>query len=670
MASLQKIRNHGPLVIVIVGVAMLAFVLGDTLTHADKIKNRDRDNVGVIAGEKVSYSEYEVAKTQLEEVYKMQFNRDNLEEEMQIQIQNDVWNSFVQDYSLRAEFEKIGMDLTQDELTELCLGENPHSIIRSLRLFRDENGAFNRDYVASLNSFIHSADADQNPNAGRYRNYWYAVQRLVRVNYMQEKYNALLQHLLKANSLEAEFAYNNRQKGISAQYVMQPYFAVADSLVKVSESDIKALYKKHKEQYKQEPTRAIQYITIAKNPSEADFQAEKERLENLQEAFRTAEDVTVVVNPNSDIMYDGRDYSAETVPAQFKEFAFGKNAKAGDCTDILFDGATYSMARIMKAGYSAPDSVELKIVVEDGDDIELGWYTQERLINERASKDLIEKAFAGKRGKQFTISMGMGEQTFEIMEVAKATPKVQLAIISRTVTASSRTNSAIFNEATQFAMANSTYDALVEAAQEAGYTLVPQYGLTEMTRKVGNLSDSRQIVKWAFEAKEGEVSPTVFLCGDNYVIAALIEVNDSEYRPLEAVRAELNYEASNNAKAKYIAEQLAGVESLDAAAAILGTPIQSVERVSLADSRFGNAGMEPAVIGATLALGENQLSEPIQGLMGVYMVKTGAALNTAEPFDAESEKQQVSRYSYMHYQQALRLLEDETEIKDNRARFQ
>ena len=80
--------------------------------------------------------------------------------------------------------------------------------------------------------------------------------------------------------------------------------------------------------------------------------------------------------------------------------------------------------------------------------------------------------------------------------------------------------------------------------------------------------------------------------------------------------------------------------------------------------------MEPAVIGAALALGENQLSEPIQGLMGVYMVKTGAALNTAEPFDAESEKQQVSRYSYMHYQQALRLLEDETEIKDNRARFQ
>jgi len=670
MASLQKIRNHGPLVIVIVGVAMLAFVLGDTLTHMDKIRNRGRDNVGVVAGEAITYSEYEVAKTQLEEVYKMQFNRENLEEEMQLQIQNDVWNSFVQDYSLRAEFKKIGMDLTQDELTELCLGERPHSIIHSLRLFRDENGEFNRDYVASLISFINSADADQNPNAGRYRNYWYAVERLVRVNYMQEKYNALLQHMLKVNSLEAEFAYNNRQKGISAEYVMQPYFAIADSLVKVSESDIKALYKKNKEAYKQEPTRAIKYILLAKTPSELDFQMEKERIENLQEEFRTAEDVTVVVNPNSEIMYDGRDYSAQTVPAEFKDFAFAKGAKAGDCTDILFDGKTYAMARIMKAGYSAPDSVELKIVVEDGDDVELGWYTQERLINERASKDLIEQAFSGKRGKRFTIAMGMGEQTFEILDVAKATPKVQLAILSRTVTASSRTNSEIFNNATQFALANPTYEELEAAAKEAGYTLVPQYGLTEMTRKVGNLSDSRQIVKWAFEAKEGEVSPTVFLCGDNYVIAALTEVNEGEYRPLEAVRAELAYEASNNAKAKYIAKQLEGVESLDAAAALLGTPIQSVERVSLADSRFGHAGMEPAVIGATLALGENQLSEPIQGLMGVYLVKTGAALNTAEPYDAESEKNQVSRYTYMHYQQALRLLEEDTEIKDNRARFQ
>ena len=148
-------------------------------------------------------------------------------------------------------------------------------------------------------------------------------------------------------------------------------------------------------------------------------------------------------------------------------------------------------------------------------------------------------------------------------------------------------------------------------------------------------------------------------------------MNEDEYRPLESVRAELTYAAMNNAKAKYLKDQLKGVTTLEEAAEILAQPIQSTERVTLNDSRFGSAGYEPAVIGATLALGENELSEPIQGNMGVFVVKTGAAINTVEDFDAEAEKAQLaSRGLYMHYSQAMQLIEEETEITDNRARFQ
>jgi len=147
-------------------------------------------------------------------------------------------------------------------------------------------------------------------------------------------------------------------------------------------------------------------------------------------------------------------------------------------------------------------------------------------------------------------------------------------------------------------------------------------------------------------------------------------VNDGEYRPLEAVRAELTYEATNNAKAEYIKKELKGAESLEAAAKIMGQPVQSVERVSLSDSRFGNAGMEPAVIGAAVAQGANALSEPIQGNMGVFVVKTGAANNLEGVFNADTEKAQLgSRYAYLPYQ-AMQLLEDKADIKDNRANFQ
>ena len=666
MASLQKIRNHGALLITIVGLAMLAFILGDFLNSGSSFFNRSRENVGVVEGKKIHYTEYEAAKEQLTEVYKIETGRTDFDEDMHAQIRNQVWNMFVMDYTLRSQAEEIGMDITADELSELCIGENVHQIIRGRRAFMDENGQFSRDAVKNLISAIsqESEDGEQNALLKQYKTYWLYWEKAVRISYMQEKYTSLLQHLLKANSLDAQFAFDNRQHGLSAEYVMQPYFTVADSLVKVSDSEVKKLYKQHKEQYKQTPNRAIKYIAFDIVPSEEDFKAAQELLENLREEFKTAEDVSLVVNTNSDIMYDGRDYSAETVPAQFKDFAFGKGAKAGDCTEILFENNTYSMARIMQAGYSLPDSVELKAIVEGGEDQELGWFKAADL-----PKNIAEPALAGKRGEKFTVAQGMGEQTYEILEIGKPTPKVKLAILAREVTPSSKTYSAIYNNAKQFVVANKNAEALEAAAQEQGLTVIPQYNLTETTDKVGQLKSSRPIVRWAFESKEGAVSD-VFECGSQFIVAALTEVNDGDYRSLEDVRAELTYEATNNAKAAYIKKQLKGVENLEAAAEKMGQRVQSVERVSLADSRFGNAGMEPAVIGKTIALGENALSEPIQGNTGVFVVKTGAANDLAEEINLEAEKTQLaSRYSYLPYQ-AMQLAEEKANIVDNRANFQ
>ena len=664
MATLQKIRNHGALLIAIVGLAMLAFILGDFLNSGSSFFNRSRENIGVIEGQDIHYTEYEAAKEQLTEVYKIETGRSDFDEDMSAQMRNQVWNMLKMDYTLRAQAKEIGMDVTADELSELCIGENPHQIIRSRRAFAGEDGQFSRQAVVGLLQAINAEDGEDNPNLQQAKTYWLYWENAVRISYMQEKYMNLLQHLLKANSLDAQFAFDNRQHGVAAEYVMQPYFTVADSLVKVSESDIKKLYAQHKEQYKQTPNRAIKYVAFDIVPSEDDFKAAQTLLENLQEEFKTTDDISLVVNTNSDIMYDGRDYSEETVPAQFKEFAFAKGAKAGQCTDILFENNTYAMARIIECGYNKPDSVELKAIVEDGEDQELGWFRATDL-----PKNIAEPAFAGKRGTRFTVAVGMGEQTYEVMEIGKPTPKVKLAILAREVTPSSKTYSIIYNQAKQFIVANATAEKLEAAANEAGMTVVPQYNLNINTDKIGQLKSSRPIVRWAFEAKEGQVSD-VFECGQQFIVAALTEVNDGDYRPLEAVRAELTYEATNNAKAAYITKQLKGIESLEAAAEKMGQKVQSVDRVTLNDSRFGNAGMEPAVIGATLALGENKLSAPIKGNMGVFVVKTGAAINTTDEFNAESEKNMLSsRLAYLPYQ-AMQLVEDKADVKDNRANFQ
>lgn len=665
MTTLQRIRNHGALLIAVVGIAMLAFILGDFLNSGSSFFHRSRENVAVIEGNEIHYTEYEAANEQLTEVYKLETGRSDFDEEMTNQLRNQVWSMLVMDYTMRAQAEKIGMDITADELKELCVGENPHQIITSRRYFMDENGQFNRDIVKNwIQTINQEGEEAEDANIQQAKTYWMYWEKALRITYMQEKYTTLLQHMLKANSLEAKYAFDARQNGVSIEYIMQPYFAVADSLVSVNEKDIKTLYKKNKEQYKQTPNRAIKYIAFDIVPSEDDFKAEEALMNSLKEDFQTAEDITLVVNTNSDIMYDGFDYSESTVPAQFKAFAFAKNAKAGDCTDILFENNTYAMARIMQCGYSMPDSVELKAIIPEGEDQELGWFTADRL-----PKNIAEKAFTTKRGGQFTIAQGMGELTYEVMEVSAATPKVKLAILSRSVTPSSKTYSAIYNNAKQFIVANPTLEAMETAAQEAGITVVPQYNLTATTDKVGQLKSSRPIVRWTFEAKEGQVSD-VFECGQQFIVAAVAEVNDNEYRSLESVRAELTYEATTNAKAAYIKEQLKGVETLAAAAEKLGQSIQSVERVSLADTRLGNAGMEPTVIGTAIALGENQLSQPIQGNMGVFLVQTGMAINTNEEFNAEVEKAQLAtRFAYLPYQ-AMQIMEDKADIEDNRANFQ
>lgn len=664
MATLQKIRNHGVFLLIIVGAAMLAFILGDFLNSGSSFFNRSRENVAVIAGHDVHYTEYEAAKEQLTEVAKMQGQNVN-DEAFQSQIRNQVWQTLLMEYTLGDQANEIGMNVTADELSELCIGANPHRIIRSI--FADANGNLDRaQLVRFLNNMNQEIeDPEQAAAIKSYKNYWMYWEKVVRLTQLQDKYTALVKGLIAANSLEAKYAFEGRQVDVTAQYVMQPYYTVADSTISVSNAELKKLYNQHKALYKQTPNRAISYITFDIVPSQADYEATRHLLESLMDEFKTSEDIALVVNPNSDVMFDGRDYSIDNVPAKYKDFAFAKGAKAGQVTELTFADDTYSMARIIKCGYSKPDSVFLKFVAtEEGqEDQELGWYTADKL-----TKEIATPAFNTKKGGQFTVAAGMGTQTFEVLEVSKATPKVQLAILERKVTPSSKTYSVIYNEAKQYVVNNNTEETFLAAAAEANKVVTPQYNLDKNTENVGTLASSRPIVRWAFEAKEGQVSD-VFECGNQFVVATLTEVNDGEYRSFEDVKAELMLEATNNQKAAQIIKNLEGITSLEEAAEKMGATIRTADHINLSSYRFGNAS-EPAVIGTALAMEDNTLSAPIKGNMGVYVIKTGAKVVAEGEINVEQEKANLmQRIAYSLPYQAISLVESEAKVTDNRANF-
>lgn len=677
MATLEKIRSHGALLVSIIAFAMFAFIIGDFLSSGSTYFNRRKENVGEIEGNKIHYTEYEAAKNQIENFNKMESGRTSFDEDEQANMRNQAWQMMVVDYAMQAQAEKIGMTVTSEELGDICYGNHISPFVSARRMFAGQDGQFNRQQLMSFMHLI-NMDAEEAQENGypyavieQYKDYWKYIEKVARISLLQNKYMSLMGHLVTANKLEAKYAYEANQTLSNVEFVGKPYFAVADSLVNVTPKQLSkltaALYQENKKQYKQEPNRGIQYVAYDIVPSEADFEKEHQRLVDLSEEFATTEDVMTVVNVNSDVQYAGQNLSEQQVPEFLREFAFGKEAKAGNVTEVEFDAAsnTYYIARLMEAGYSAVDSVRLAIVPEEGDEQEVGWVSENMVPEE-----VFAKSLAGKVGSTFAIPMGDKEQTIKILEKSAATPKVKLAILARQVTASSATYATIYNQAKQFVIANSKEEAFVEAAKEAGMQVYTASNLLKVSDKVAGLKSSRPIVRWAFEAKKGEVSD-VFECGNQFIVAALSEIHDGEYRDQADVEMELRMEAMKNEKAKYLAAQLKDVKTLEEAAKLWGEEIHSAEGINFSSYSFGAAGPEAALIGAAVALNAGETSAPIQAEQGVYMVRVTEKTANETEYNEQAMIQQMNmRTGYMLQYQLSNSLIENAQITDNRANFQ
>ena len=671
MATLQRIRNHGVFLLVIVGLAMLAFILGDVLNSSSSYFNKSREYIGEIEGQKIHYTEYENAVEQLTEVYKIESGRSDFDEDMHAQIRNQVWQMLVAKYTLQDQGQQIGMDVTPDELYELCAGVTPHQLITSRRMFAGQNGQFDRNYLLNFLASIEidAENAEQQANLKQAKDYWMYWENAVRLTAMQEKYVNLLQNLITANNLDAKYAAQAKQTKVSVDYAIKPYYTVADSLVKVSTNDIKKVYEERKQLYKQTPNRDIAYVAFPIVPNETDYELTEKAMRDIEDEFRTTEEVALVVNSNSDIMYDGRNYSEKTIPEAYKEFAFAKGAKKGDFMALNYDEATrtFRMARLIEAGFSAPDSVQLKgIATKEGEeDQDFGWFTEADL-----QKNISEPAFAGKVGQRFTVALGMEDRTFEITGLTKATPKAKVAIIEQTVTPSSKTYAAIYNNANQFVVNNRDEEAFRAAAQEAQLEVESATNLQKMANKVADLKGSRAIIRWAFNAKEGQVSD-VFECGDKYIVAVLTACHDGEYRDFEDVQATLRYEAVNRKKAEYISKLIADAKTLQEVAEIFGNEVRHIDELTEDSYRFGSEGLEPAAIGTAFATAAGELSKPVKGNQGVIVLVPADVLRTDAEIDYASEIASLNaRTSYSLPYQLISNLEKNADIVDNRATFQ
>ena len=268
MAQLEKIRSKGILLVVVVGVALLAFIVGDFLNSGSSYFNKAKETVAKIGGEDINIKDYTAAIDQMTEVYKIETGKAELNEEIMTQLRTSVWESMVNEKILYAEAGKLGLAVSPDELSDRLIGNNIHQLILQRRTFAGKNGQFSRPLLVQfLNSLEEPpANEEMKQQIAKAKSYWMFWEKNVKTTILQEKYNALISKAITANSIDAKMSYQDRKTSVDVAYVIQPYYAIPDSAVKVSESEIKARYNKQKEQYKQAANGSIDYVVFDIKP--------------------------------------------------------------------------------------------------------------------------------------------------------------------------------------------------------------------------------------------------------------------------------------------------------------------------------------------------------------------------------------------------------------------
>ncbi|MBP1638154.1 MAG: PpiC-type peptidyl-prolyl cis-trans isomerase, partial [Bacteroidetes bacterium] len=469
------------------------------MNSGSSLFNQSKQNVAEIAGEKINITEFSAAIEQMTNVYKIETGKTDFTEEMSSQLRTTVWDNMVNERILAAEAEKLGLSVSKEELSDRLIGKNIHPLILQRRVFMDEKGQFSRTNLLQFyNNIFENSKAQDQEQLKEAKNYWLFWEKAVKNAILQEKYSALFTKSVGANSIDAKYNYDARKTTADLNYVMQPYFAVSDSTVKVTDAEIKERYNKEKELFKQEANRSIKYVSFDVVPLQKDFNEAKEWMKKVGEEFKTTTDVAGVVNAESDVSYDGRNYSEKTVPANLKDFAFGNGT--GAIYGPVFQNNTYTMARVMESGIMQSDSVKLRHIFlaakdeKKADSImgvlksganfgelamkysaiketaahggEIGWITEGAI-----GKEISGPAFSKATNELFKVSSAQGIQIMQVMEKTPARRKVKLAILERKITPSSQSYSNIYNEAKQFAASSRTPDKFESNAKQKRYVI-------------------------------------------------------------------------------------------------------------------------------------------------------------------------------------------------------
>ena len=700
MGIIGSIRKHSWIAVALVGIAIIAFILGDLTKN-----NRGIPDMGKVNGETMSRQRFDELVERAEDNYKMQQQVAQVPTEMQNRIRESVWGEFVEETLFEEQASKLGLQVTPGELGDMYTGKFIHPYLRQY-FTNPQTGVYDTLAVRRTLENFSSMDTNQ-------RMQWVELEKAVKKDRMQQKYASLiLSGFYMPKALAEKIAVYNAEVS-NVRVVALPFQSVSDDEVTLGDADYKNYYEEHKAEFRvPEEFRDVEFIAYPVNPTPQDLADIQAGVEKTWAEFQTIEndEIPFFVNGESHRSYDSTYVKASTFKAPFD--AQVEAAAPGTFIAPAIVGNEWMMAKVLSTAVR-PDSLRASVIYilnskaganittrSEGQakhlaDSVLAMLNANRISFEAAVDQFSDDPQKGETHGDMDWQLdggfgvlneqivntpvggcflyerpdGIGYFVVKVTDKTPATKKYRVALITREIVPSKATNDAVYTTAHKFASQNRTIKSFEASAQQDNLQMrSARIGL--MSESLAGVTNAREIVRWAFnkETEIGAVTDQVYECDGNYVVAVLKDVFKKGYATLDQVRPMIEQDVRREKKAELLmarAEEAAKVaKDINSIATKLNVAVDTLDSVAFSGNYFGKFGMEPKVQ-AVIAATPSGLTSPVKGASAVYMVQVDSKAKV-EGADSNLVRAQLEQGYRNKVRQLTEVLRMKADIEDNR----
>ena len=659
MAVLETIRvKLGILITVLIAVALLSFIIDPSTLQSVTASMSSKYDVGEINGKSISYNDYQADVDKFTAINEILTGGSVQNEQQQASVRNAAWQALVDKYLFIKNAQKAGINVSEEEMINLMSGEIESPVFSQNPAFFDENGQFSKNMLLEFVSYM---DSDQ---TGRLQMYWEWLQNQAKTQQYYAKYNSLFSASNYVNTLALANQIAENNNTFNVEFVMVPMGYVQDSTIVVSDSEIKKYYDNHKKFFRQPASRDIEYVVYEVLPSASDVEAANKALVDVYDEFSTTENMKSFLLANSDRQYDNHWYKAgelNSLSKEINDFAFGD---ANGVSPVITTDNTFYAVRVVEEAMVS-DSVYVKYAPATTENVDSVLNASEAMwLTQVAGFEDVMKAA---KNEKVTVN-GM---VFNVLDKTAPVAKKKVAVLVKTAVPSKETVNSFYAKANTLATKSAgKYDNFVKAVAEEGVYAHPINKMLEGTDRLGAIENTKEVTRWAFDAKVGDVSNIITVNNNYFIVAALKGIHKEGYTPVDEAAASIkNILYSEKAiakKAEEVSAKIAGLNDMQAIAEALGTTVSTKDGIAF--SSLSAQGLDPKFIGAASASEEGKICGPVQGNIGVYVYKV-TGRDTGSFFTEDDAKVRDAQMAQYAAQMLLPVMMDDAEVKDNRARF-